>query len=137
MVVRGRGLSVAALDNVVEETGDGERADSADDWSDGGEVGARVELGGEVAFNDAVFAGGASIYKSGARGNKIARNQPRSTRCTYYYIKVLKVCQVATAVEQGNIVMRASENAVERGADQFAAADNGNFLICQFNIVAS
>ena len=74
MAACGRGLFTAALDNVVEKAGDGERADSADDWRDGGEVGARVELGGEIAFDDAVFAGGASIYKSGAWGNKIARN---------------------------------------------------------------
>ena len=56
---------------MVKKTSDGERADTTFLRSDGGEVCARIEVRGEVAFNNAVFASGASIYKNGAGRNKV------------------------------------------------------------------
>ena len=105
------------LDNMIKKAGDSKWTDSANNWGNGGKVGAGIENWAKIAFDDAIFAGGASIYKSGAWGDKIIRNQPRNTRGTDYYIKVLKLCQVATAVEQSNIVMRVGKNAVEWSAD--------------------
>ncbi len=90
---------------MVEKTGDGEGADAAFCWGDGGKVGAVVEFCGKVAFDDAFFAGGTSIYKSGAWGDKITRNQPRYARGADNYIKVLKVCQVIATVEEGDVVI--------------------------------
>ena len=63
-----------ALEKVVKEAGDGEGADTALWWGDGGEVGSLAKLGREVAFNDAFFAGGASVYKNGTRADHIVRN---------------------------------------------------------------
>ena len=90
---------------MVKKAGDGERADAADLWSNGSKVGAVVEFCGKVAFDDAFFAGGASIDKSGAGGDKITRNQPRDARGAYDYIKILKVCQVVATVEEGDVVI--------------------------------
>ena len=89
---------------MIEKAGDSERADAAFYWSDGGEVFSGIEFGGEVAFDNAVFAGRTCIYKSGAGGNKITRNQPRNARGTYDYIKLLKFCQVVALVEESNII---------------------------------
>ncbi len=55
------------LDDVVEEAGDGEGTDAAGDGSDGGEVGSFADCVGNVAFQNTVFAGGASVDKSGTR----------------------------------------------------------------------
>ena len=90
---------------MVKKAGDGEGADATFCRSDGGKVGAGVELGSKVAFDDAFFAGSASIYKSGAGGNKLIRNQTRDARGTDYYIKVLKVCQVAALVKESDAVI--------------------------------
>ena len=51
---------------MFEEAGDCKWADAADFWSDGGEIFSLIDFGIEVAFNDTFFAGGASVYKSGA-----------------------------------------------------------------------
>ena len=40
----------AALDDVVEEAGDGEGADAAGDGGEGGEVGSLADFVGEIAF---------------------------------------------------------------------------------------
>ena len=40
----------AALDDVVEEAGDGEGADAASDGGEGGEVGSLADFVGEIAF---------------------------------------------------------------------------------------
>ena len=70
----------SGLEEVVEKTSDGEGADAAYCGSDGGEIFSDIEFGGEIAFYHPIFAGGTSIYKSGARGNEITRYQPRYTR---------------------------------------------------------
>lgn len=58
---------------MIEKTSDSEGTNTAFYWSDGGEIFSGIEFGGEVALYYPVFAGGASIYKSGARGNEITR----------------------------------------------------------------
>lgn len=58
---------------MVEKASDGEGADAAFYRSDGGKVCTGVKFGGEVAFDNAVFAGCTCIYKSGAGGNEITR----------------------------------------------------------------
>jgi len=50
---------------MVEEAGDGEGADAASGGGDGGEVGATMDVVGDIAFQDAVFAGGAGVDKNG------------------------------------------------------------------------
>lgn len=62
------------LDDVIEEASDSEGADAADDRCDGGEVGAGADVIGDIAFEDAVFAGGASINDAGARFDHGIRN---------------------------------------------------------------
>lgn len=56
----------AALDDVVEETSDGEGTDAAGGGGESRKVGAGADLIGEVAFEDTVFAGGASIDNGSA-----------------------------------------------------------------------
>ena len=90
---------------MVKEASDGERANSASSRSDGGKICAGVDIWLKVAFDNAVFAGCASIDKSGAGGDNSTRNQPRNARGAYYYIKVLKVCQVIAAVEKCYVVI--------------------------------
>ena len=90
---------------MVEKTSDGEGADTAFYWSDGGKVCTGVKFGNKVAFDDAAFAGCTCIYKSGAGGDEITRNQPRNARGTDNYIKLLKVCQVAATVKEGDVVV--------------------------------
>ena len=43
-------ITDAALDDVIEEAGDGEGADTAGGGSESGKVGAGADLIGEVAF---------------------------------------------------------------------------------------
>ena len=105
-------LRVGGLDEVVEKAGDSERADTAGGWGDGGEVFSSVEFRGKVAFYYSVFWRSAGIYKSGARGDEITRNQPRNARGTDNYIKLLKVCQVAATVKEGDVVVWGLENLV-------------------------
>ena len=93
------------LEEMVEKAGDGKRADAASDGGDGGEVLAFADCGGDVAFENAVFAGGAGIYKNGAWTDHRIRNQTGNAGSAYDYIKVLEFCQVVTTVEEGNIVM--------------------------------
>ena len=71
---------LGGLEKVVEKASDGEGADATYYWSDGGEIFSGIEFGGEIAFYYPIFAGSASIYKSGARGNEITRYQPRYAR---------------------------------------------------------
>lgn len=89
---------------MVEEAGDGEGTDAADFGGDGGEVGAVAEAVGDIAFQDAFFAGGAGVDDDGAGGNELVRNQPRYTRCAYDYIKFCEICQVVAAMKEGDIV---------------------------------
>lgn len=63
----------SGLEEVVEKASDSEGANTAHYWSDGGEIFSGIESGGEVAFYYSIFAGSASIYKSGVRGNEITR----------------------------------------------------------------
>lgn len=67
-------LLVSSLDKVVKEAGDGEGADAADNWGDGGEVGASIERLRKITFYNAIFAGGTSIYKNSTGTDKIIRN---------------------------------------------------------------
>lgn len=46
---------------MVEKAGDGEGADAAGCWGDGGEVGAVADTVCEVAFYYAFFGGGAGV----------------------------------------------------------------------------
>ena len=61
------------MEEVIEKASDGKGTNAAYYWSDSGEIFSGIEFGGEIAFYYPIFAGGASIYKSGARGNKITR----------------------------------------------------------------
>ena len=66
-------LRVGGLEEMIEKASDSEGANTAYYWGDGGEVFSGIEFGGEVTFYYPIFAGSASIYKSGARGNEITR----------------------------------------------------------------
>ena len=99
------GNLAGGLEKMIEKAGDSERADTAGGWGDGGEVFSSVEFRGKVAFDDAVFTGRTGIYKSGAGGDKITRNQPRNARGTDDYIKLLKVCQVVATVKESDVVV--------------------------------
>ena len=96
---------VSGLEEMVKKAGDSKGADAAGSWSDGGEVFSSVEFRGKVTFDDAVFTGRTGIYKSGAGGDKITRNQPRNARGTNDYIKLLKVCQVVATVKESDVVV--------------------------------
>lgn len=72
VMTRRRGLCLAGgVEEMIKKTSDGEGADTAFLRGDGGEVGASIEVRGEVAFDNAIFASGASIYKNGAGRNKV------------------------------------------------------------------
>ena len=90
---------------MVKKTSDGKGADATEVRGDGGKIGTGIKIWRKVALDDAIFAGGASVYKNGARGNDITRYQPRCTRGAYDYIKIFELCQVATAMEEGDIVV--------------------------------
>ena len=93
------------LNDVVEEASDGKGADATSYRGDGGEVLAFADFRGEVAFDDAIFAGSASVDKNGAGADAIIRNQAGDAGCAYDYIKVLKICQVVAAVKEGDVVI--------------------------------
>ena len=61
---------------MVEEGGDGEGADAAEDGGDGGKIGAGVDVLGGVGPNDAVFGGGASINDHGAGRDHFGGDKP-------------------------------------------------------------
>lgn len=50
---------------MVEKAGDGKGADAADRWRDGGEVGARTDVGRDIAFQNAFFGSGAGVNYDG------------------------------------------------------------------------
>ena len=118
-----KGLAFDSLEEVVEEAGDGEWADAAEFWGDGGKIGAGADGFVEIAFNDAVFASSASVDKNGTRFDIIIRNQARDARSCYNYIKILKFCQVVATMEYFDVVARISKHFKEGGADKFAASD--------------
>lgn len=63
-------------------------------------------------------------------------NKPRNARCCDNYSKLFQICQVIAAVEERNRVIRLREHLKKRGADEFAAADNGDVFMREVDIVA-
>ena len=66
---------------MVKKAGDGEGTDAAEFWSDSLKIGAGVDFGGEVAFEDAFIRGGASVYDYDTWTYHRVNNQPRYARC--------------------------------------------------------
>ncbi len=93
------------LEDMIKKAGDGEGADAADLGGDGGEVGAAADNVGDIAFQDSVFAGSASIDDNGARFDEIIRNQTGNASRSYNYIKLLKFCQVIATMKEFGIVI--------------------------------
>ena len=60
---------------MVEDAGDGHGADATDDRGDSGEVGARADIFGEVAFQYSAFGGGASIDDDATGRNHIRSDE--------------------------------------------------------------
>ena len=121
---------------MVEKTGDGKGTDAADYRGDSSEVGAFMNLGREIAFDNTLFAGSASIYKNGAGFDHRINNQPRNARGSDDYIILVKLCQVGVAMKEGDVVIGGGEHFVKWGADEFAAPDESDFLIFEIDIVA-
>ena len=87
-------LLCASSDDVIEKAGDGEGTNAADGRGDCGKVSARADFVCDVAFQNAFFAGGASVHNRGAGFDVIVNNKPRYARCCDDYIILVKLCQV-------------------------------------------
>ena len=73
---------------MIEKTCDSEWANATDNWSDGGEVLTGANFFGNVAFDDAFFAGGAGIYDSGARAYHLVSDKVRDASGGNNYIVI-------------------------------------------------
>lgn len=91
---------------MIKETGDGEGTDAADDGGDGGEVIAGAKIVCDVAFNNAVFAGSASINNGGAWSNHIAGDEARDAGGGDDDIVIAEVHEVVAMVKLSNIIVR-------------------------------
>ena len=56
---------LTCFNDMFKEAGNSEWANATNLWSDGGKVFAAIYFGVKITFDDAFFAGSASIYKSG------------------------------------------------------------------------
>ena len=52
------------------------------------------------------------------------------------YIILIEFCQIGAVVEESDVVAGVCKHFVEWGADEFAAADEGDFDTIERNIVA-
>ena len=128
---------MASGEDVVEEDADSEGADAADNRGDSNEVRAVANIVGDIAFDNTMIAGGASINDDGAWLNHRIRNQAGNAGCSDDYIILVKLCQVIATMKHVDREAEVFEHLVKWGADEFAASDDGDFLIGQFDVVAS
>ena len=98
-------MTGGGLDDVVEEAGDGERADAADGGSDGGEVGAGSDVAFDVADENTFFGGGAGVDDDCAGANHRTIDEAGDAGGGDYYVIICETCQVRAAVEEGNVVV--------------------------------
>lgn len=121
---------------MVEKAGDGEWADAAEDWGDGGEVGAGANFVGYVAFDNAIFGGSAGIDDDCTGADHIGSDKAGNTSGSDNDIVIFEFCEIVAVMEKCDIVSGIREHFEKRSANEFAATDDGDFLIFEIDVVA-